>query len=164
MGSKTDQSNGVRRFWMDGDLRKRERTQPAEKSLFLNSTCPRRERAIRSPWRVPTDGPYGGEGAPRPLDLHFLLAVFIPYADDPIEHPKSQVLTIICPAVHTTTKGHGKKERNTQKRTLMRMMPWLKYSLMRQQEQSSSWSSCKNQRTKLQTPFIFRINSEMWRQ
>lgn len=82
---------------MHGDLRKRERTQPAEKALLHNSICPRR-RAIRSPGRVPADGPYGGEGAPWPLNLHFLLAIFVPYADDPIEHPQSQVLSIICPA------------------------------------------------------------------
>lgn len=78
--------------------RGRERTQPAEQSLLRNSVCPRRRKAERAPWRVPADGPYWGKGAARPLDLHFLLAIFVPYADNSIEHPQSQVLTIICPA------------------------------------------------------------------
>lgn len=148
---------------MHGDLRKRERTQPAEKALLHNSICPRR-RAIRSPWRVPADGPYGGEGAPWPLNLHFLLAIFVPYADDPIEHPQSQVLSIICPAVHATNKWHGEKERNTQKVKPVTMMPWMKHSVTRQQQLGSSWSWCKSQRTKLKIPFTSGINSEMWRQ
>ena len=73
-----------------------------------------RRAAERSPGRVPADGPDGGEGAPRPLDLHLLLAALVADADDPVEHPQGQVLPVVGPAVQTTARGHGAGKGNTQ--------------------------------------------------
>ena len=68
---------------------------------------------MRSPGWVPADGPDWGEGAPRPLDLHLLLAVLVADADNPVEHPQSQVLPVVCPAVQTTARGRGVGKGNT---------------------------------------------------
>lgn len=111
---------------MYGDLWKTERTRAAERALPPNYVCPRRNAATQVPGRVPADGPYRGEGAPRPLNLHFLLTIFVPYADDPIEHPQSQVLTIIRPAAHTSDKVHEKRKGNRQKAKPVKMTPWFK--------------------------------------
>lgn len=82
----------------------------------------------------------------------------------PLNIPRARYWPSFVQLFIQPTKGHGERERNTQKVKPVRRMPWSKYSLMRQQQKGSSWSWYKNQRTKHQAPFIFKIDSEMWRQ
>ena len=97
-----------------GAFVRRQRTQHLRKGfLELLTEEEWRRVAVRSPGRVPADGPDGGEGAPRPLDLHLLLAVLVADADNPVEHPQSQVLPVVCPAVQTTARGRGEGKGNT---------------------------------------------------
>lgn len=53
------------------------------------------------PGRIPTNWPYWRGRAPWPLYFHFLITIFVPDADNAIEHAQSKVLAIICPAEKT---------------------------------------------------------------
>lgn len=55
------------------------------------------------PGWIPTNWPYWRWNAPCSLYFNFLFTIFIPYADNAIEHPQSKVLAIICPADKTYT-------------------------------------------------------------
>lgn len=68
---------------------------------------PRTDQQRRKGWGddlpgwIPTNGPYWRWGSPGTLYFHFLITIFIPYADDSVGHPQGKVLAIVCPADKT---------------------------------------------------------------
>lgn len=76
-----------------------------EKTLLLPGIC-------LVPGGVPADGPYRGQRAPWPLNLHLLLTILVVDADDPVHHPYSQVLPIVGPAV-LIRAGEGKQSQTS---------------------------------------------------